>query len=93
MIVRSLSIVGVPRWSIRLQTIRAYAPGYRDRRKREDASLLFSRPPFIPAFLLDNERPGYRKERMAYGCQKAATAARLISPCDFAANRYRRNYR
>lgn len=33
------------------------------------ASSLLSRPfSFIPAFLLDNERPGYRKElRAAYG--------------------------
>lgn len=55
-------------------------PGYRDRRKRRQKSLPFplSRPPFIPAFLLDNERPGYRKERIAYGCQKRLP--RLISP-------------
>lgn len=81
MIVRSLSIVRVPRWPIRLQTIRAYAhPVYRDRRKRRQESLPFSLscPLFIPAFLLDNERPGYRKERMAYGCQKQLP--RLISP-------------
>lgn len=44
-----------------------------------------SRPPFIPAFLLDNEHPGYRKERMAYGLPKAATGATNILR-DFAAN-------
>lgn len=59
--------------------IRTRYTGYRDRRKRRRvSSLLPSRPPFIPAFLLDNERPGYRKERMAYGCQKRLPA-RLIS--------------
>lgn len=63
----------------RYERVRTRYTGYRDRRKRRRvSSLLPSRPPFIPAFLLDNERPGYRKDRMAYGCQKRLPA-RLIS--------------
>lgn len=58
----------------RLQTIRAYTPGIPgiETEGSEGAQGISSSfwSSFIPAFLLDNEHPGYRKERAAYGRQK-----------------------
>lgn len=48
--------------------------------------------PFIPAFLLDNERPGYRKERRAaYGRrrERLLTYSAIGVSRDSAANYYR----
>lgn len=57
----------------RLQTIRAYTPGIPsiETEGSEGAQGISSSfwSSFIPAFLLDNEHPSYRKQRAAYGCQ------------------------
>jgi hypothetical protein len=45
-----------------------------------------SKSSFIPAILLDNERPGYRKGRAAYGCQRPATGALDTSRAIFVAD-------
>lgn len=72
-----------PRWPTTTNDTRVHTryTGYRDRRKRRRASQGISSSfcsSFIPAFLLDNEHPSYRKERAAYGCQKLLLV-RLIS--------------
>jgi len=68
----------------RLQTIRAYAAGIPTSVSRQKEAMVRTRgtfPPskssFIPAILLDNERPGYRKGRAAYGRQRRLATGAL----------------
>lgn len=82
----------------RLQTIRAYTPGIPGIETEGSggaqgiSSSFWSS--FIPAFLLDNEHPGYRKERAAYGCQKLLPVRLTNISRNFATSHYHHwNYR